>query len=211
VLLDASQAVGHLPVTLKALPADLIAVGGHKALLGPPGIGCLVVGDLALELEPDAVGGTGHDSASVEPQRVFPTLFEPGIANVPAIAELGRALKYLGTRERVTETATIAELRSDCLESLTAISGACVYSSLRESVPVIAFNLDGTPPDRVSALMDQDHGLQSRAGLHCAPLAHEALGTEPKGSVRVSFGNGNTRDDVGRLLAIVREIAKKGY
>lgn len=210
VLLDASQTAGHLSFTLETLPADLIAFGGHKALLGPPGVGCLVVGDLALELEPNTVGGTGHDSASADPQRVFPTSFEPGTANVPAIAGLARALDYLRTKEQAEETATSAELRSDCLDRLAAIPGVRVYSSRHHSVPVIAFNIDGIPPARASALLDQDHGLQSRPGLHCAPLTHEALNTGRQGSMRVSFGYGNTRDDVERLLVAVREIAKTG-
>ncbi len=101
VLLDAAQTAGHIPIDLSSLPVDLMAFSGHKGLLGPPGIGCLILKTPELPLTPLLEGGTGQESESLVPQKVLPTSFEAGTMNLPAIAGLGAALDFVATLSKV--------------------------------------------------------------------------------------------------------------
>lgn len=206
VLLDASQTVGHIELRHRELPADLIAFGSHKALLGPPGVGCLIAATDDLDLSPDTVGGTGLDSQSLAPETVYPSSFEAGTPNVPAIAGLTAALDAQSQREKLSEE--LARLRVEAVEGLKALPKVTVHSRSDQAVPIVSFNVEGMSPRRASERLDQDHGIQTRPGLHCAPLAHEALGTAPIGTVRASFGFGNRPDAAARLVEAVAELTR---
>lgn len=206
VLLDACQTIGHLPVNLETLPADLIAFCGHKALLGPPGIGCLVIGNPELRVMPYVTGGTGHDSSNLAPEVAYPSSLEPGTLNAPAIAGLGAALEFLQQPDQRSLSATLRTMRLDCLNQLGSLPRVRIHSQAENSVPIISFNVEGLLPERVSATLNADYGIQTRAGLHCAPAAHAALQTGPYGSVRASFGFGNRLEANGRLLQAIQEM-----
>ena len=209
VLLDACQTIGHIPFTLRTLPADLIAFGGHKALLGPPGIGCLVVGKPGLGLAPDITGGTGHDSRERNPKATYPSSFEPGTLNTPAISGLSAALDFHQRSGQKALRSELDSIRARCLNALMRLPRVQIYSRLERSVPIIAFNIAGISPDRVSVYLEKDHNIQTRAGLHCAPLVYDVLQTSHLGSVRASFGYGNNDDDGSRLLEAVRQICMR--
>ena len=206
VLLDACQTVGYLPLRLETLPADMIAFGGHKALLGPPGVGCLVIGNPELRVVPQVTGGTGHNSSDLSPDVLYPSSLEPGTLNVPAIAGLGTALEFHQETYKNSPSMTWNLLRQDCIRKLKTIPKVRMHSQEENSVPIISFNIEGLLPEHVSSTLDVKYNIQTRAGLHCAPLAHEALGTGKYGSVRASFGSGNSSDDSKRLLEAIREL-----
>jgi selenocysteine lyase/cysteine desulfurase len=205
VLLDTAQTAGLISIDLLRSPVDLLVFSGHKALLGPPGVGGLIVRDLRLPLEPLIDGGTGHVSEDLEPVPTLPNSFEAGTGNAPAISALEPALDFV-EQAGVQLAEHAAALRRRCVARLAALPGVQVLDLPdRPSVPVVSFRVAGMSPQRVAATLDERFGIQVRAGLHCAPLVHEAFGTATAGgTVRASFGYGNT-DRSGELLCDAME------
>lgn len=202
-ILDAAQSAGSIPVSLEKLGAEFIAMPGHKGLLGPQGTGLLLCrGDAA----PLLYGGTGSESVRQEMPEYLPDRLEAGTLNVPGIAGLGAALRYLdrvgveriGRRERYQ-----AKRCADALKKL----GFVVFSGHHQG-GTVSFLGEGdceTLADRMGR-----RGIALRAGLHCAPLAHESAGTLETGTVRVSFGYdaGNSQTD-GLIRALSKEMVGK--
>jgi len=208
VLLDASQTAGILPISMKEEQIDMLAIPGHKGLLGPQGIGVLIVeGDISLL--PLIHGGTGKYSESVEQPPVWPEQYESGTLNTPGIAGLNASIKAIeewGMEEIVSRETLLLDR---CLHGLDSIEGVTVYGSkdLQSRVGVIAFNIDGVSAQEVTMILDQHYEICVRGGLHCTPLSHEAINTiEEGGAVRVSFGPYNTIEEVDQFLRAIEEI-----
>jgi selenocysteine lyase/cysteine desulfurase len=205
LLLDVSQTVGVLPIEIDALDIGLVAGSCHKGLEGPQGLGFLYVAN------PDSVdtyveGGTGGNSYSpMHPQR-GPERFEAGTHNMPAIAGLVAALH---SDERVNHNGSASELTLQLCDFLIRHEGFELYgrSAGGSFTSVVSFNVCGRQPTKVGFLLDRDHGIAVRAGLHCSPLAHKWLGTYPNGTIRVSFGRYNTESDLFALCHALRNIA----
>lgn len=180
-IVDAAQSAGTLPVSLKALGADFIAMPGHKGLLGPQGTGILLCGRMP---EPLLMGGTGSDSISQEMPDYLPDRVEAGTVNVPGIAGLNAGLEYLksvGIR-RIHSREQLQAKR--CAEGLRKL-GMRVFSGEHQA-GTVSF-VPGGDCEEAAAFLAR-RGIAVRAGLHCAPLAHESAGTLDTGTVRVSFG-----------------------
>ena len=198
-IVDAAQAAGSLPVSMKKLGAHFIAMPGHKGLLGPQGTGILLCGDGA---QPLLYGGTGSDSIRQDMPEDLPERLEAGTVNVPGIAGLSAGLEYLlrtgveniGRRER--------RQAKRCAEGLRKL-GFRVFSGARQG-GVVSF-VPGMDCEEAAALL-ADRGFALRAGLHCAPLAHESAGTLQTGTVRVSFGY----DACDRMTDLFLRAAAKG-
>jgi len=197
-VIDAAQSAGSLPVRLDALGADFIAMPGHKGLLGPQGTGLLLCGKLP---EPLLAGGTGSESVLQNMPVFLPDRAEAGTLNVPGIAGLSAALEYL----RKADIRTIARREhaaaKRCAKHL-ADMGLAVFSG-PDQASTVSFVPKTDCEDAAQILAKQ--GIAVRAGLHCAPLAHESAGTLETGTVRVSFGldAGNTQVDA--FAAAVRK------
>lgn len=202
-LLDASQSAGSMRVKLDETGADMIACPGHKGLMGPMGTGILCI------REPERVravitGGTGSSSENLSQPDIMPDKFHSGTMNTPAIAGLREAMLFvlregeenIGSRER----ALARRFRSN----LENMSGVTVYG--RADSGITAFNIEGLSSDQAAERLGAD--IIVRAGYHCAPLAHKALGTENGGAVRVSFGYFNTPSDVCRATDAVYRAAR---
>ena len=181
-VIDAAQSAGSLPVKLQALEADFIAMPGHKGLLGPQGTGLLLCGRTP---DPLLAGGTGSDSESREMPAFLPDRAEAGTLNVPGIAGLDAGLRYLRKvgidsvfrREHEAAMQCVRVLRHEGMRVFTGEHQAATVSFV--------------PPmdcEELAALLAKK-GIAVRAGLHCAPLAHESAGTLETGTVRVSFGH----------------------
>lgn len=199
-LLDASQTAGFLDLEAERLEVDLLAFTGHKALRGPSGTGGLYVRD------PDTVrplheGGTGLNSQSLRQPAAMPAKLEAGTLNYLGVAGLGAAVELLLAEgiDRVRERELALTRR--CLDRIGAIDGVVVHGVAPDlpRVPVISLGVEGLYTSEVSAMLDEDFGIMTRAGLHCAPLIHQVLGTSPHGTVRVSIGAGNSEDEIDRL------------
>lgn len=192
-VIDAAQSAGSLPVKLRELQADYIAMPGHKGLLGPQGTGILLCGSVP---EPLLRGGTGSESIRQDMPDYLPDRAEPGTLNVPGIAGLGAGLDYL------LRTGTDAVFRREhreavrCAEGLKKL-GFQVFCGENQ-----AGTVSFVPPmdceDAAQRLARQ--GIAVRAGLHCAPLAHESAGTLQTGTVRVSFGHDAHPEQTKRFL-----------
>lgn len=181
-IIDAAQSAGTLPVKMKELGADFIAMPGHKGLLGPQGIGLLLCGRVP---KPLTQGGTGSESARQEMPDFLPDRAEAGTLNVPGIAGLEAGLRYLGRVGTENVLRREQEQAKRCAFGLEKL-GYRVFSGEHQGGTVsFLARQDGEELARCLA----GRGIAVRAGLHCAPLAHESAGTLETGTVRVSFGH----------------------
>ncbi len=197
-ILDAAQSAGSLPVDLKKLGAAFIAMPGHKGLLGPQGTGLLLCGEIP---EPLLRGGTGSDSIRQEMPDYLPDRAEAGTLNVPGIAGLSAGLAFL-RREGVERIGRReAELVRRCACDLKKL-GMKVFAGPHQA-GVVSF-LPGMDCEEAASRLGKG-GIALRAGLHCAPLAHESAGTLDTGTVRVSFGFDGSE---GQRQAVYRAVTK---
>jgi cysteine desulfurase family protein len=209
VLVDLSQTAGFMDVDLQAWDLDYAAFAGHKSLLGLPGIGGLYVKD-AGSLSTVIEGGTGGNSIELVQPEEMPTKFEAGTCNFTGIVALGAAVSHLSDIGLAAVRAHERGLLARAADALQGLDGVTLYAPapLEVKVPVLSFNIAGRPADEISERLDTEHGIMTRAGLHCAPLAHEALGTSPRGTVRASFGLASTDRDCDRFIEAVEDIAR---
>ena len=180
-VIDAAQSAGVLPVELDALGADFIAIPGHKGLLGPQGTGILLCREMA---EPLMQGGTGSESENQAMPGFLPDRLEPGTLNVPGIAGLEAGIRYVlqtGTETILRREHTQLEKAAAGLENL----GIRVFHGPHQA-GTVSF-LTGLDCEEAAEYLARQ-GIAVRAGLHCAPLAHESAGTLATGTVRISFG-----------------------
>ncbi len=209
-LVDAAQAVGHVPLAIQDCGADLIAAPGHKGLLGPLGTGFLYVGPgVEAELHSTRQGGTGSRSFEDIQPRELPDKYESGNLNVPGLVGLKSGVEYFLERGVKAVREHEQELTSQLLAGMEKLSGVRVFGprSLENRVGVVSFTIDGYDPQEAAAVLDANYGIQVRAGLHCAPLMHKAFGTlETGGTIRVSFGPFNTHEDVVALIDALKEM-----
>jgi len=208
-VLDVTQTAGRLPIRMEEWGVSAIAFTGHKSLLGPTGIGGLVLSP-GLDVEATRFGGTGRDSLSLDHTRVYPQRLEPGTINVAGIFGLSAGLRYISRRGLENICSREVDLAKRLHDGLTSISGVRVYPAiLRDpSVAIMLCNVDGMDPEDLSSILDGDFGIAARAGLHCAPLVHEDLGTSPKGGVRFSLGPFNTDEDIDKVLEAMTSITR---
>jgi cysteine desulfurase/selenocysteine lyase len=209
-LLDASQTIGLLDIDVDTLDVDMLAFTGHKALRGPSGTGGLFIRDPAA-VRALMQGGTGLNSHALVQPAVMPTKFEAGTPNYLGIAGLGAALEPLVAEGPAVGYARELALSESCRGRLRAIDGVTVYD-LHPSVarvPLFSFTMDHLYPSELSAVLDEQFGIMTRAGMHCAPLIHRSLGTEPHGTVRVSLGATSTARDTDALIRAVTVITSR--
>ena len=192
-IIDAAQSAGSLPVSLKTLGADFIAMPGHKGLLGPQGTGLLLCKDRA---EPLLFGGTGSYSRQQEMPEELPDRLEPGTLNVPGFAGLGEGLRFLNQTgvEQIFRREHV--LLQQCIQGLQK-AGMKVYTGPHQA-PVVSF-LPGMDCEEAAEKLAQ-WGIAVRAGLHCAPCAHESAGTLETGTVRVSIGHQTFAEQIAAFL-----------
>jgi len=181
-IIDAAQSAGTLPIDLKALGASFVAMPGHKGLLGPQGTGLLLCGQLP---EPLLMGGTGSESLRQQMPDFLPDRLEAGTLNVPGIAGLDKGLAYLERTGVDTVFRREHQQVCRCVRGLNKL-GLRVFSGERQG-GTVSFAPDVDCEELAYALGKR--GIAVRAGLHCAPLAHESAGTLESGTVRISFGH----------------------
>ena len=204
LLLDAAQTAGVEDIG--AVGADMIAMPGHKGLLGPMGTGVLYVGAGMLP-RPLREGGTGSASESMRQPAMLPDRLESGTANLPGIAGLCQGVKFvLRHRAAIAEYEQALALR--LRGGLRAIPRVTVYGAPdAPSVGVVSFNIAGMDNGYVADVVSGEK-IAVRGGLHCAPAMHAYLGTD--GAVRASVGPYNTEREMDAFLAAVEKIAAKG-
>lgn len=210
-LLDAAQTAGEVAVDVAALHVDLLAAPGHKGLLGPLGTGVLYIRPgIEERVASFRQGGTGTFSEDDVQPATLPDKFEAGNLNVPGILGLSAGAEWLLARGIESLRSETIALSEHLLERLKAIPSIVIYGppSADERVGLVSFAVPGIDSQEFAAILDSAFGIQVRAGLHCAPLMHAALGTLAHGgTVRLSYGPFNTLDHIDRATAAIAEIA----
>lgn len=208
--LDAAQTAGHMPIEFDTLGLSALSVPGHKGLLGPQGVGALLLRpDFAQTLEPFVSGGTGSVSDSEDVPMYFPDRLEPGTPNLPGIFGWEAALDYL---QQVTVEAVQAH---DHALSRRFLAGLCDIPGVRligpdtveNRVGVFSLDFSGKDNAEVAVSLEERFGILTRCGLHCAPSAHRTLGTFPRGTVRLSFSWFITAEEVDRALDAIAAVS----
>lgn len=222
VLLDASQTAGLLGVDVERDGVDMLAFQGHKALMGPTGIGGLYLSERALgmqagplrRVEPTRFGGTGVDAGDEFMTASMPKRFEPGTPNALAAAGLLAALEADG---RPTPEAALAHKRAlveRIADGLRSMAGVRIFGGLEspgvgvgQGVGLLSFTALGWSPADLAGVLDGSFGIAVRAGVHCAPGLHRAMGTfDGGGAVRVSPGVYSTIDDAEAFLGAMNQV-----
>ena len=210
-VLDAAQTAGHYPVDFAEFGLSALCVPGHKGLLGPSGIGALLMTDaFTKKLNPIVAGGTGSASDSEYLPDYLPDRFESGTPNLPGIYGWEAALRYV-------ENVGIEALRDHemalCqrfLEGLRSIEGValCGTEDLTRRVGVVSVDFLHKDNAEAAFELEMDYGILTRCGLHCAPSAHKTLDTFPRGTVRFSLGFASTETHVDAALAAIKAISE---
>lgn len=207
VLLDASQSIGNFPIDFSELDFDFIAFGGHKYLLGPTGVGFLYVKN-PDDLTPIIAGGTGSDATIEEMPTYSPDKFEAGTHNLPAIWTFNNAISYLNSIGIESIYNAKRELVHILVENLKRINNLECYSTYKNNVGIVAFNLKNWTSTQVAEILDKKYDICVRGGLHCSPIAHKAIGTFPDGCVRVSFSCFTSKDELRILVKAINDISE---
>jgi len=209
LILDASQSAGAVPLAMKDWGVRGISFTGHKSLLGPTGIGGLIL-DPDLHPRPLFFGGTGVDSASLFQTPEFPYRLEAGTINLLGILCLDYCLDYLESRLWPLWYDQEMALWEMLREGLLAIPGVHLYGAehRHDHLPLLTCTLEGHHADDVGAILDADYGIAVRSGLQCAPLVHQHLGTLEKGGVRFSLGPFTAESDISAALEAMARIAR---
>ena len=208
--LDAAQTAGHLPIDFQALGLSALAVPGHKGLLGPGGVGALLLRDeLAQRLTPLIAGGTGSASDSEYLPPYLPDRFESGTANLPGYYGWEAALRFVEDRGVAALRRHEMALCTRFLDGLTDIEHLRLVGPRDPERRVGVISVDFLRRDNAEMAYELEtrYGILTRCGLHCAPSAHKALGTFPQGTVRFSLGWASTEADVDAALAALRALS----
>lgn len=211
MIVDAAQTAGARPIDVQELGLDVLCFTGHKALLGPQGTGGLYVRP-GLQVAPLVVGGSGvHSFAEAHPSEM-PTALEAGTLNVPGLAGLEAGVRWLLRQGVETLCAKETALARLFYENIQGVPGVVVYGGCTTGphAPIVSLNLAGEDSARVADALWEEYGICVRAGAHCAPLMHKALGTVEQGTVRFSFSHQNTAQEVLAAAAAVRALAEEG-
>ena len=207
--LDAAQTAGHLPLSFRELGLPALSVPAHKGLLGPQGLGALLLAaGFAKALDPYVTGGTGSASDSEEQPDYMPDKFEPGTPNLPGIYGWEAALAFLQEIGVEAVRAHDEALSRRFLAGIRDLPGVRLVGPGDPARRVGVFSLDFAGQDNaeIAWRLEADYGIQTRCGLHCAPAAHKTLGTFPRGTVRFSTGWFTTESDIDAALAAVKAL-----
>jgi cysteine desulfurase/selenocysteine lyase len=209
---DAAQTAGVLPIDMAACNISFLSFTGHKGLFGPTGTGGICVADDA-EIRGTIYGGTGVRSADPYHLEEYPYRLEAGTLNLAGIAGLSSGLAWIETRGRENihqhEMALLGRLQ----EGLSEIPGVTLWGTQRldRRVATMSMTVENYDASDVGTLLDVDHNILTRTGLHCAPLIHQHHGTAPRGTVRFSIGPFNTEEHIEAAIHAVEEIAAARY
>ncbi len=211
-LVDAAQAAGALPIDIQGLAIDLFAFTGHKALLGSPGSGGLVIrsGVDVSQIEPLMRGGTGSQSELEEHPEFLPDKFESGTPNLVGIASLQAGIRWLRQRGMDAIREREKDLTRRFIEGLSQIPGIKIYGTLdaERCVAIVSFTVEGKTVSEIGMRLDEEHDVLVRVGLHCAPAAHRTIGSFPEGTVRLAPGIFTTLAEVETALRAIARVIR---
>ena len=212
-VVDSAQTAGIVPINMDKMHIDALAFTGHKGLRGPQGTGGFLVSqELAEQMEPLISGGTGSVSHTEEIPDFMPDRFESGTPNLPGIYGLHEALLYLKTHSLQAINEKELSLTGYFLEQLQALDDTGRHiriigkKDLTDRNAVVSIQTPEIDMSQVAWELDNEYGVMTRVGLHCAPNAHKTLGTYPAGTIRFSFGPENTKNELDFAIQGLKKI-----
>ncbi len=207
LLVDGAQGGGHISLSVDS-GVSMLALAGHKGLLGIMGSGALILND-KVDLNPLIYGGTGSESFNLNQPSCYPEKLEAGTLNLPAIAALNEGVKFVS--KNLTNFKERLELSSKLLiDGLSNIKGVTCYSTPNPA-GICAFKIDDMPSSEVADVLNTEYDIAVRGGLHCAPLTHEFLSTHKDGLVRVSLAVQNSSSEINFFLSAIKKIVAKSF
>jgi cysteine desulfurase / selenocysteine lyase len=212
VLADAAQAAGAMPIDMQRSGIDLLAFTGHKELQGPTGTGGLLINSNVdiRTIDPLVCGGTGSRSDSEEQPEDLPDKYESGTANLIGIAGLAAGISWINERGQESIRQHAVQLTAALIEGLSVISGVKIFGTkdAGNSLAIVSITLRGKKVSEVGFRLDEEYGILTRVGLHCAPAAHRTAGSFPEGTVRLSPGIFTTLEDIRETLKCIQQVAR---
>ena len=212
-VVDSAQTAGIVPINMDKMHIDALAFTGHKGLRGPQGTGGFLVSqELAEQMEPLISGGTGSVSHTEEIPDFMPDRFESGTPNLPGIYGLHEALLYLKTHSLQAINEKELSLTGYFLEQLQALDDTGRHiriigkKDLTDRNAVVSIQTPEIDMSQVAWQLDNEYGVMTSVGLHCAPNAHKTLGTYPAGTIRFSFGPENTKNELDFAIQGLKKI-----
>lgn len=208
-MVDGAQSAGSLPIDVNEMNIALLALPGHKGLLGPMGTGLLYVRE-DVKLRPLKEGGSGTKSRDLIQPCEFPEGYESGTVNAPGIIALGysaRIVSAIGVENIKKYEEELVQLLDEALRNMKHVTvyGPC---DCREKTGIVTFNLSKLGCEEVSDKLNSEYGIASRGGFHCAGLAHKTIGTYDTGAVRFSIGPSNTKRDIYMAIQAIYQMQK---
>lgn len=205
---DAAQAAGIVPINLSDSSIDYLCVAGHKGLYGPMGTGALIVNCNTI---PDTLieGGTGSNSASKKQPDILPDRFESGTGNLPGFVGMGSGANFVKHRGELNLYKREMQLIQKAYNALSNMNHVILYTDCPDMdyyVPVLSFNIKDKDSETVSQILSSRYNIATRAGLHCAPLAHKSKKTIEVGTVRVVPSAFTTVNNINSLISAVSNI-----
>lgn len=200
---DGAQSAGTYPIHMEEMNIDILTIPGHKCLMGPQGIGVLMLSQRTADMiKPVLHGGTGSTSDQITMPQFMPDKLEAGTMNLTGIVGLHHALSYIITEGMDSIAEKKKELTAEFLRLLTPLKKIRVVgrADTHNRCSVVSVDCLGKDNAEVAYLLEHHHGISTRCGLHCAPLAHQTLGTFPHGTIRFSLGYFNTIEEVHQVV-----------
>ncbi|MGO5073733.1 aminotransferase class V-fold PLP-dependent enzyme [Clostridium sporogenes] len=211
-IIDSAQTAGVLPLDFQNLNCNALAFTGHKALLGPQGIGGFIIDDKLNNIATNFIeGGTGSLSESTLQPGFLPDKFESGTMNTPGIAGLLAGIEYINEEGLNIIKEREEYLSREFINGLLNIDSIKVYGPLDASLRTATISINSSKIDNseLGFLLDSEFGIMVRTGLHCAPLAHKTIGSFPQGTLRFSFGAFNDIKDINYALYALNSILSR--
>lgn len=211
LIVDAAQTAGILDIDVQKMGIDVLCFPGHKGLYGPQGTGGIYVRP-GLSVPPLISGGSGTQSLDHEQPAGMPAVLEAGTQNAHGIAGLGGGIDFILKTGIDVIRKKEEHLADRFLEEVRDIPGITLYGDFSEGVfraPVIALNIADLDSSETAQILWEEYGIAVRAGVHCAPLMHEALGTKGRGAVRFGFSYFNTEEEIDQAAGALREIPRE--
>lgn len=212
LIVDASQTAGSCKIDVSKYDKSIFCATGHKSLFGPGGTGIICVNG-TFDFQQVFAGGSGFNSFSHEHPHTMPDIFEVGTMNVPSFMGLRAGIEFILETgfDKIEEK--LQSLKAEFLKGLESMPNVKIFGDkkIKDSSAIVSLNIGDIPSSEISLELDENYEIATRPGAHCAPLLHEALGTEKQGMVRFSFSYFNTLKEVHKTLEALDKIISTLY
>lgn len=203
-IVDVSQSAGFLDIDVEKMKIDILCFTGHKSLFGIQGTGGIYIRE-GIPFSPIIEGGTGSFSKMKRQPHSMPEALEAGTLNTPGIVSLGAGIDFINSIGLENIKKHEDNLTQKFVECLKDIEEIIIYGPEKRG-PVVTLNIKGVDSGDLAAYLDEEYGILTRAGIHCAPLAHESMHSGENGGVRFSFGYFNTEEDITYAINTLKNI-----